>query len=66
MIWKIGKGFFKVIWRLIRMVIIIADTVLNEVPEPPKEHKLYSEMEAHDLFYQGKITVAEYIDCTED
>ena len=48
------------------MVIIIADTVLNEVPEPPKEHKLYSEMEAHDLFYQGKITVAEYIDCTED
>ena len=66
MIWQIGKGFFKGIWQLIRTVIMIADTVLNEVPDPPKEHKLYSEMEAHDLFYQGKITVAEYIDCTED
>ena len=66
MIWKIGKGLFKGIWQLIRMVIVIADRVLNEMPEPSKKDKIYTEREASDLFYQGKITVAEYTDCTED
>ena len=66
MIWKICKGLGKGIWQLIRMVLVIADTVLNEMPEPSKKNKMYTEREASDLFYQGKITVAEYADCTED
>lgn len=65
-IWKIGKGFFKVIWQLIRMTIIIADTVLNGMPEPSKKYKPYTEAEAQDLFYKGKITIDELHECIED
>lgn len=65
-LWQISKGLLKGAWQLIRMVIVIADAILNGMPEPSKKHKLYTEIEAQDLFYQGKITATELLECTED
>ena len=65
-LWQISKGLLKGGWQLIRVVIAIAGIVLDEMPETRKKHKLYTAREAHDLFYQEKISVAEYVDCTEE
>ena len=65
-LWQISKGIFKGIWQMIRMVIIIADAILNEMPVTPRKYKPYTETEAQDLFYQGKITIDELHECIED
>ena len=65
-LWQMTKGLLKGASQLIRMVIVIADIVLDEMPETRKKHKRYTAREARDLFYQDKISVAEYVDCTKD
>lgn len=65
-LWQMSKDLLKGAWQLVRMVIVIADAVLNGMPEPSKKYKPYTEAEAQDLFYKGKITIDELHECIED
>lgn len=65
-LWQISKNLLKGAWQVIRMGIIIADAILNGMPEPSKKYKPYTEAEAQDLFYKGKITIDELHECIED
>lgn len=66
MIWQVGKGFFKVIWQLIRMSIIIANALLNGMPQPSRKYKPYTEHEAYELLLEDKITIDDFVDSTEN
>ena len=60
---KVGKGFLRLSWFVTKLAVNI---VLSAASGSSSTTKRYTPTQAHGLFHEGKISIAEYAESNED
>ena len=60
---NVGKSLLRLIWAFSKIAAMI---VLGAMDESSSRTKRYTYEQAYGLFHEGKISIAEYAEATED
>ena len=58
----IGKGLLKLIWSMVKLVLLVLQAA-SEVSDEAQKNKtsIYGSLEAHDLYEKGEISLDEFL-----